>query len=237
VHIVGPAAIANAIKDMEALSKFDISQNCLYAAGAKAISEGLKGNQVMTELNLAGNDMGIVSPGKFAKSDMSGVTALADVIPDMRALMSLHVGANNIPEKDIREIMAIAMRMNSMKILCEVPFKDKTLTELGISGKNLGTEGALVVAGYLVGSEALLTLIFGGDKVNRWDATAQEPATLKVGMTEADFSSKNLGPAGAIIISAWISHKDKGALTSLNLSSNRLTNGTDISGTMLNPPT
>jgi hypothetical protein len=64
----------------------------------------------------------------------------------------------------------------------------------------------------------LLTLIFCGDKLNPWDAT--EPATLKVGMTEADFSSKNLGPAGAIIISAWISHKDKGALSSANLLGN-----------------
>jgi hypothetical protein len=34
-------------------------------------------------------------------------------------------------------------------------------------------------------------------------------------MTEADFSSKSLGVGGAIIISAWISHKDKGALTKL----------------------
>jgi hypothetical protein len=69
---------------------------------------------------------------------------------------------------------------------------------------------------------ALLTLIFGGDKIKPWDAAAPEPATLKVGMTEVDFSSKNLGPAGAIIISAWISHKDKGAMTSLNLASNGL---------------
>jgi hypothetical protein len=71
----------------------------------------------------------------------------------------------------------------------------------------------------------LSTLIFGGDKVNSWDKAAPEPATLKVGMTEADFSSKNLGPAGAIIISAWISHKDKGALTSLNISNNGLSRG------------
>jgi hypothetical protein len=49
-----------------------------------------------------------------------------------------------------------------------------------------------------------------------------EPATLEVGMTEADFSNKNLGMGGAIIISAWITHKDKGAMTSLNLSTNRL---------------
>jgi hypothetical protein len=33
-------------------------------------------------------------------------------------------------------------------------------------------------------------------------------------MTEANFSNKNLGAGGAFIISAWITHKDKGALSS-----------------------
>jgi hypothetical protein len=38
-------------------------------------------------------------------------------------------------------------------------------------------------------------------------------------MTEADLSNKHLGVGGAITVVAWISHKDKGALTSLDLSS------------------
>jgi hypothetical protein len=41
-------------------------------------------------------------------------------------------------------------------------------------------------------------------------------------MTEVDFSHKNLGARGAIIISAWLTHKDNGAMTSLNLASNNL---------------
>jgi hypothetical protein len=83
----------------------------------------------------------------------------------MRALMSLHVGKNGIPEKEMREIIAIAMRMDSMKILCEVPFKDKTLTELDVSGKNLGFEGALVVAEYLDGNGALIKLDISGNDI------------------------------------------------------------------------
>jgi hypothetical protein len=65
-----------------------------------------------------------------------------------------------------------------------------------------------------------LKLIFGGDKYNArvksWDANkwiTPEPATLEVGMTEADFSNKHLGVGGAIIISAWISHKDNGGIS------------------------
>jgi hypothetical protein len=93
-------------------------------------------------------------------------------------------------------------------------------TELDFSGQDLGDGDAVLITNDISDMGALSTLIFGGDKVNSRDKAAPEPATLKVGMTEADFSSKKLGPAGAIIISAWISHTDKGAMTSLNLSKN-----------------
>jgi hypothetical protein len=102
--------------------------------------------------------------------DMSGVAALADVLPGMGAMTSLHIGMNGIPEKEMREIMAIAMRMDSMKILCEIPFKDKTLTELDVSGKDLGMEGALVVAEYLDGNGALTSLNLSSNSLHAKDA-------------------------------------------------------------------
>ena len=69
---------------------------------------------------------------------------------------------------------------------------------------------------------ALSKLIFGGDSYydERGKSITPEPAVLEVGMSEADFSNRNLGAGGAIIIAAWITHKDRGAMTSLNLSSN-----------------
>jgi hypothetical protein len=45
---------------------------------------------------------------------------------------------------------------------------------------------------------------------------------MYLGMTTADFSDKGLGSSGAIIVGAWITHKDNGALTSLNLAANML---------------
>ena len=74
---------------------------------------------------------------------------------------------------------------------------------------------------------SLSALIFGGDG-DYYDSEQRkrvkcEPATLKVGMTEANFSNKNLGAGGAIIISSWISNKDdKGALTKIDLSRNNI---------------
>jgi hypothetical protein len=148
----GIIAIANAIPDMGALTSLDISENELHAEGTKLLAEAVKGNQIMTALNISSNYL--TFDGKD-HGDMTGVAVLADAMPGMGALTSLHVGKNNIPKKEMKEIMAIAMRMDSMKILCEVPFKDKTLTELDVSGKNLGSEGALVVAEYLDGNGPL----------------------------------------------------------------------------------
>jgi hypothetical protein len=94
-------------------------------------------------------------------------------------LTSLHVGKNGIPKKEMREIMAIAVRMDSMKILCEIPFKDKTITELDVSRKNLGMEGALVVAEYLDGNRALSVLNLASNSIGGYYTAAYEGQALR----------------------------------------------------------
>jgi hypothetical protein len=94
-----------------------------------------------------------------------------------------------------------------------------------MSGKKIGVEGAIMLAPEISDNGALSKLIFGGDNGSHWNGSSwvtPEPATLEVGMTKVDLSSKGLGASGAIIISAWLTHKDNGAMTSLNLASNRL---------------
>ena len=55
----------------------------------------------------------------------------------------------------MKEIIATCQSKPAMKVLCEVPFKDKTITELNVSRKNLGVEGAVVVSHYLENNGAL----------------------------------------------------------------------------------
>jgi hypothetical protein len=86
------------------------------------------------------------------------------------------------------------------------------MQELNISGCT-GID-ATAVASVIAKNRTLSALIFGDGM--------DEPATLEVGMIEADFSNKNLGVGGAIIMSAWITHKDMAALSVLNLASNNL---------------
>jgi hypothetical protein len=119
--------------------------------------------------------------------------ALADTLSDNRALSSLHVGRNGIPEKEMREIMAIAASKESMKMICEVSFKDKTITALDVSDKKLGVEGALVVAEYLDGNGA---------------------------MTKFDISSNNIRAEGGKALAAVL--KGNQVITELNISSNNL---------------
>jgi hypothetical protein len=93
------------------------------------------------------------------------------------------------------------------------------LQELDISRCN-GVD-ATTVAKVVADNQALSKLIFGGNKVISWHSE-MKPATLEVGMTEASFGSKNLGAGGAVITSAWLTHKDKGALSVANVMGNHI---------------
>jgi hypothetical protein len=98
------------------------------------------------------------------------------------------------------------------------------MTEANFSNKNLGARGAFIISAWITHKDkgALSKIIFGGDPGGDYREVPYEPVTLEVGMAEADFSNKNLRTGGAIIIGAWLTHKDKGAMTSLNLASNGL---------------
>jgi hypothetical protein len=150
---------------------------------------------------------------------MSGVSALADAISDMGALTSLHVGSNGIPEKEMREIMAIAMRMDCMKILCAIPFKDKTLSELDVSGQNLGAEGALVVAEYLDGNGALTSLNLSSNTLEDKGAEVIAEAIKVTNCAIASFwyhFHAHLTTGYTAVVYCY--PQDNGALTSLDIS-------------------
>ena len=94
----------------------------------------------------------------------------------------------------MNEIIALVEAKPAMKVLCAVPFRDKTITELDVSGQSLGSEGALVISRYLENNGALETITFG-DK---------QAVTMKADMIEADFSGKELRASGAIIVAAFL---------------------------------
>jgi nicotinic acid mononucleotide adenylyltransferase len=121
--------------------------------------------------------------------------------------------------------------MGSMKIFCEIPFKDKTLTELDVSGKNLGTEGALVVADYLDGNKALLLLNLANNSLGElvlpkgWTKAGNgnmfPPFVFKHADGREQKESAGSKPEGVIAIASAI--PDMGALLqTLNLAGNNI---------------
>jgi hypothetical protein len=64
-------AIANAIRNMGALLVLSMNSNHLGVDGGKALAEGLKGNNAITELNIADNDL------TYYGEDISGIIILA----------------------------------------------------------------------------------------------------------------------------------------------------------------
>ena len=83
-------------------------------SGIEALAAALNGNQVMTELNLAGNSLGLVE--QYGDADMSGVIAVSDAIT-MGALTSLNVSNNNLTNygKDMSGVEALAAAIPECK--------------------------------------------------------------------------------------------------------------------------
>ena len=154
VQLGGIKALADAIKNNGAMVKFDISKNMLFAPGTKVLAEALNGNQVLTELNISGNYMGYGS-NDISDVDMSGVIAIGDAIPTMGALVSANLLNNKIGVEQAQNLATIFKEHASLKSLCGNKGDE---TELDMSGKKMGADGAIMLAPEIVANGALTSL-------------------------------------------------------------------------------
>jgi hypothetical protein len=174
-----------------------LKSNNLQAAGGKALAEGLKGNQVITELDISSNNLGLNSDDD---TDTSGIIALADAIPDMRALSSVNVLSNVIPVEQAQELVKIMWSKDTLTTLCGLTGLE---TELDFSktpdGHNHAGD-AVLIANDISEMRALSTFTFSGD----YTGNRSKPVTMETTMTEADFSGKGLGASGGMMIAAFL---------------------------------
>jgi hypothetical protein len=115
IGAAGAIMLAPEIVDNRALLVLSLKSNNLGADGGKALAEGLKGNQAITELNISDNNLG------NSGFDMSGIIALAGILPDIGALSVLSLKNNKILTKEAGKALAQALAGNSV------------LTELDVS--------------------------------------------------------------------------------------------------------
>jgi Ran GTPase-activating protein (RanGAP) involved in mRNA processing and transport len=215
----GAVAIGDAIPTMGALIKFDISDNDLCSVGTKAVAEALKGNQNMTELNISSNYA--CMNNDTDEADMSGVIAIRDAIPTMGALENLHIGDNEIPIENMSEIIDIVDATPATKVLCAVPFRDKTIAELDVSGQRLGVEGALVVRRYLEKNGAMTTLDISHTRLgNEGSEAIAEALRENQVMKNLNLSKNDAGPKVAQILAEGVIAN--GALARLNIRANNI---------------
>jgi hypothetical protein len=107
----GVIALADAISGNGALSVLSLKSNDLRASGGKALAEGLKGNTVITKLDISSINLGIDSN---YDQDMSGVVALADAIPDMGALSILNTSKNDMKGAEAGKALGDALATNTV---------------------------------------------------------------------------------------------------------------------------
>jgi hypothetical protein len=209
--------LASELPDKGALSSANLLKNDIGIDQARALVSILKEHPTLKSL--------CGSKGGETQLDMSGkmegaadAIILAPEIINNGALSVTNVMGNKIGKEQLAKLQGIMHSKPNLVSLCGIA---DDATEADLSGLVMDADDAAILASELPDKRALSKLIFGGNKVNSWDSE-MKPATLEVGMTEANFGNKNLGAGGAFIISAWITHKDKGAILSLNLSSNGL---------------
>jgi hypothetical protein len=218
---MSPNVPPNIPSDNRALLVLSLRENGLGTKEAgRVLGEMLKVNSVLKELDLTSNSVAAGSGG-----DAPGFAQeLAAGIKDNGTLSVLSLKNNGLGTKEAGKVLGGMLKENS--VLKELDLSENMYYS---SGWKIDPEFAEELAAGIKDNGAMTRLTFGGDEYNtetnpfaaaKW--VTPEPATLEVSMTEADLGNKNLGVGGAIIISAWLTHKDNGAMTSLNLASNSL---------------
>jgi Ran GTPase-activating protein (RanGAP) involved in mRNA processing and transport len=177
----------------------------------------------MTELNVSGN---AATWDGNKHGEMSGVIALADAIPDMRAISSVNVLGNSIGVEQAQELIKILQARDKLTTVCGFSGDE---TELDLSNHNLSAGCAVLIANEISDMGALSVLSLKSNRLatkEGGEALAQALAnnyTLK----ELDVSSNNWrvmgewkgdGPGFAQELATGI--KDNGALIKLDISSN-----------------
>jgi Ran GTPase-activating protein (RanGAP) involved in mRNA processing and transport len=194
--------LAEMLKDNSVLKELDLSSNAgFYGADAPGFAQklavGIRDSGALTSLNLAGNFLcGLNNYGQ-GTYDASGVTALANVIPDMRALTSLDI-SNQV---DWQRRGGIGVE--GAKHLAKALKDHAAISSVNLLLNDIGVDQARNLVGILKEHPTLKSLC--GNMGNE---------------TELDMSGKMHDTGDVIMLVPEI--VDNGALTSLNLASNLL---------------
>ena len=121
----------------------------------------------------------------------------------IRALEKLNISANAIASKEAGKALAEVLKTNT--VLKELDVSDNMRKNrygdvVGGCNSGDGPGFAKELAAGVSANGALATITFGDEFGDIFGDRIDGTATLSTSMTQADFSSKNLGPSGAVHI-------------------------------------
>ena len=128
----------------------------------------------------------------------AGIIAIANAIPTIRRMVSVNILNNNINKEQALNLVAVLKEHPTLKSLCGNKGDE---TNLDMSGKNMGTEDAIMLVPEIVANRAMTKFTFSGET---YEVGEGPPVTMETSMIEADFSNKVLGISGAIMLAAFL---------------------------------
>jgi hypothetical protein len=102
-----------------------------------------------------------------AGAKAEGIIALAGAIPDMGAISSVNVLGNEIGIEQAQVLAAILKEHRTLKSLCGHKGDE---TELNMSSKEIGVEGAIMLAPEIVDNGALTKLDISNNNIEQGEA-------------------------------------------------------------------
>ena len=226
----GITAIANAICVNRSLTCVDLSRNIFGPEGARSIAEAIRVNSSLTSLDLTCNQIG-----------SEGASALGEALKVNSSLLRVDVRGNIIAGDGAAQLSAAVLGNLKIEMFNEIPIKEMradSFKELNITGKGIGDEGIMVVAGLLPAMASLTSLRLRYNHLGPEGANALAPAlAANSSLTSLDLDGNQLcgmndnaqtglHPSGTYIAKGIAAIADalriNGSLTKLSLASNML---------------
>jgi hypothetical protein len=227
------AGLAALTKSIGNLKELNISSNHLKAEGARVLAPAIDANGSLSSLTFCGHTNKEGEPvtinTAMTEADFSGKKlgiAGAQILAafmgrkffqDKGSLSSVNLLKNNIGVDQANALVKIKESKPNLKSLCGFTLEE---TELDMSKQGLRPGDAVLLASDIADMGSLSKLKFSGSYQERGKWKDGEAVTIDTTMTEADFSGKKLGAAGAQILAAFMStglFEAKGSLSKLKL--------------------
>ena len=196
----GANTLAAAIRACPLLASISLCNNDISDEGIKALAPAIAASLALTSINLCGNNIG-----------PEGANALAQAVCASAVLARVDVSNNNIAGDSAAQLSTAVLGNPNIEVFNEIPIHEMRLdsiTELDLSGKTIGVEGGMVLAGLIPAMLLLASIDLNDNHIGPEGAKALAPAiAASTALTECNVRGNNLDIESAEILAKIGSEK------------------------------